>query len=132
MVTFKLVFGLKGGRCVQKEVAEPTSKTLIGKQIGETIQGDTIGFPGYELTITGGSDYCGFPMRKDVPGFARKKILAVKGIGMKKKAPGIRQKKTVCGNTIHPKIAQINVKVIKEGKEPLAQPTEEKKEEKKE
>lgn len=132
MVSFKLVFGLKGGRCIQKEVAEPAAKTLIGKQIGETIQGDTLGFTGYELEITGGSDYCGFPMRKDVQGFARKKILAVKGIGMKQKAPGIRQKKTVCGNTIHPKIAQINVKVLKEGAEPLAPPAEAKKEEKKE
>ena len=131
MVSFKLVFGLKGGRCVQKEVAEPAAKTLIGKQIGDTIQGDTLGFAGYELLITGGSDYCGFPMRKDVPGFARKKILAVKGIGIKKKAQGIRQKKTVCGNTIHPKIAQINVKVVKEGTEPLAPPAEEKKAEEK-
>ena len=66
-------------------------------------------------------------MRKDVEGFARKKILIVEGVGLKKKAPGIRLKTTVCGNTIHPKITQVNLKVLKEGKEPIAAP--EKKEE---
>ena len=43
----------------------------------------------------------------------------------------IRIRKTVCGNTIHPKITQVNLKVTKEGKEPLAAPPAEKKEEKK-
>ena len=131
MVSFKLVFGLKDGHCVQKELQEPAAKTLLGKQIGDTIAGDSIGFAGYEFSITGGSDYCGFPMRKDVQGFNRKHILTVHGTGIKKKAPGIRQKKTVCGNTIHPKIAQINLKVLKQGSEPLAPPAEKKAEEKK-
>ena len=129
MVSFKLVFGLKNGRCVQKEIQDATAKTLFGKQIGDSIIGDTIGFAGYEFKITGGSDYCGFPMRKDVTGFGRKKILAVHGVGIHKKAQGIRQKKTVCGNGIHPKIAQINMKVLKEGAQPLAPPAEAKKEE---
>lgn len=128
MVSFKLVFGLKNGLCVQKELAEQDSKALIGKQIGDKISGDTIGFTGYEFEITGGSDYCGFPMRKDLSGAGRKKILTVQGVGVKKAANGIRQKKTVCGNTIHQKIAQVNLKILKEGKEPLAPPKEEKKE----
>lgn len=128
MVTFKLVFGLKGGRCVQKELQDANTKPLLGKQIGDKIEGDKIGFDGYEFEITGGSDYCGFPMRKDLPGLARKKILTVQGIGVKKLANGIRQKKTVCGNTIHQKISQINLKILKEGKEPLAPPADAKKE----
>lgn len=126
MVTFKIVFGLKDGKCVQKEIQDSNAKALFGKQIGDTIVGDTIGFAGYELQITGGSDYCGFPMRKDVQGFGRKKILTVQGVGVRKKAKGLRQKKTVCGNTIHPKIAQVNLKVIKEGKEALSAPSEQK------
>lgn len=132
MASFKLVFGLKNGQCVQKELADQESKKLLGKQIGDAISGDTIGFAGYEFKITGGSDYCGFPMRKDIQGAVRKRILAVEGIGVRKKAKGIRQKKTVCGNIIHPKIAQVNLKVTKEGKEPLAPPKEEKKEDIKE
>ena len=131
MVSFKVVIGTKEGKCVQKDIQEPESKSFLGKKIGDTISGDHIGLSGYEFQVTGGSDYCGFPMRKDVEGFARKKILAVEGIGLKKKAKGIRVRKTVCGNTIHPKISQVNLKVTKEGKEPLAMPKKEGEAEKK-
>ncbi len=130
MVSFKVVIGTKDGKCVQKELQEPEAKALLGKKIGDTIKGDTIGLAGYEFQLTGGSDYCGFPMRKDVDGFARKRILAVQGIGLKKRGPGIRTRKTVCGNTVHPKISQVNLKVTTAGKEPLVAPAapEEKKE----
>lgn len=129
MVSFKVVIGTKEGKCVQKDIQEPEAKTFLGKKIGDAVSGDHIGLAGYEFIITGGSDYCGFPMRKDVEGFARKRILAIEGIGLKKKAKGIRVRKTVCGNAIHPKISQVNLKITKEGKEPLAPPAAEKKEE---
>ncbi len=119
MVGFKIVIGTKDGKCHQKEVAEADSKNLIGKKIGETIKGELIGLTGYEFLITGGTDSAGFPMRKDIAGSGRKRILAVAGVGLKKKAKGIRKRKTVCGNTIHIKISQINLKVLKEGKEKL-------------
>jgi len=125
MAAFKIVIGTKNGKCIQKEVAEADAKTLIGKKIGDTIKGEIIGLTGYEFLITGGSDYAGFPMRKDISGANRKKILAVEGIGMKKQGDGQRQRKTVCGNTIHANTAQINVKVTTEGKTPLAPPAEE-------
>ncbi len=128
MIGFKLVIGFKNGQCVQKEVPESASKALLGKKIGSKISGVDIGFDGYEFEITGGSDYAGFPMRKDLTGVGRKRILAVKGVGIKKKAKGIRQRKTVCGNTIHQKISQVNVKVLKEGKEKLIIPKEKKEE----
>ncbi len=129
MAQFKIVVGTKNGKCVQKELSEDESKSLLGKKIGESLAGEGIGFAGYEFLITGGSDHCGFPMRKDVDGAGRKRILAVKGIGLKKKAKGIRQRKTVCGNMINPKTAQINMKVTKEGAEKLVEekPKEEKK-----
>lgn len=119
MVSFKLVIGTKQGKCVQKEVQEPDANIFLGKKIGETINGEVIGLSGYEFLITGGSDYCGFPMRNDVSGVGRKRILAVQGVGLKKKGKGVRQRKTVCGNTVHAKISQINLKILKEGKEPL-------------
>ncbi|MBW3004611.1 30S ribosomal protein S6e [Candidatus Woesearchaeota archaeon] len=119
MVGFKVVIGTKDGKCHQKEIPEEDSKNLVGKKIGDTIKGELIGLTGYEFTITGGTDYAGFPMRKDIVGTGRKRILAVAGIGLKKKAKGIRKRKTVCGNTIHAKISQINLKVLKEGKEKL-------------
>lgn len=131
MVSFKLVIGTKQGKCLQKEITEPDANVFLGKKIGDKIAGETIGFTGYEFQITGGSDYAGFPMREDIPGVGRKRILAVEGIGLKKIAKGIRVRKTVCGNTIHPKIVQINLKVTKEGTTPLPLPEpKEKKEEK--
>jgi len=134
MVTFKVVIGTKKGKCIQKEIAEPDSKNIIGKKIGETIKGELLGLTGYEFEITGGSDHAGFPMRKDIQGTGRKRILSVQGIGMKKRRKGQRQRKTVCGNTIHTKTSQINIKITKEGKTPLEEPkkeTQEKETEKK-
>jgi len=132
MVSFKLVIGTKEGKCLQKDLQEPEANTLLGKKIGEKIAGDLVGFTGYEFEVTGGSDYCGFPMRKDVEGVARRRILAVEGIGLRNtKEKGIRTRKTVCGNTIHPKIAQVNLRVLTQGKDPLPIPAKvEKKEEK--
>jgi small subunit ribosomal protein S6e len=122
MVTFKVVIGTKNGKCIQKEVPEPDSKGFIGKKIGDAIKGELIGLTGYEFLITGGSDHAGFPMRKDIQGPGRKRILTIEGIGVKKRRKGQRQRKTVCGNTIHNNISQINLKITQEGKTPLAAP----------
>ena len=131
MPSMKAVIGMKDGRSVQKEVSETDTKGFLSKKIGDVVKGEVFGLSGYEFEVTGGSDYCGFPMRKDVAGFQRRKILAVEGVGLKKEAKGIRIRKTVCGNVIHPKTAQINLKVVKEGSEPLLPPKgAEKKEEK--
>lgn len=119
MADFKLVIGLKEGKCVQQEVKDADASVFLGLKIGDTVKGDSFGLTGYEFLITGGSDHCGFPMRKDVPGSGRKKIFAVEGIGMKKKGKGKKQRKTLCGNTVHANISQINLKVTKEGKQKL-------------
>lgn len=132
MADFKLTINsIKEGLSVQREVKDPQASVFMGKKIGEKIDGGLIGLTNYEFEITGGSDDCGFPMRKDVPGVRRKRILAVKGVGIKRRlGKGIKQRKTVCGNTIHENIVQINLKVLKEGKESLG--FKQKKEEKKE
>ena len=130
MVEFKLVLSnAQTGKTVQKEIKDPDSKRLVGLKIGDKVNGDLFEMPGYEFEITGGSDYCGFPMRKDLPGVARKKVLLVKGVGLKDALQGIRKRRTICGNTIHQKISQINLKVLKEGKEALVGDQKEEKEE---
>ncbi|MBU0665989.1 MAG: 30S ribosomal protein S6e [Nanoarchaeota archaeon] len=122
MVEFKLNIGNpKTGKTYKKEIVEEEAKPLLGKKIGDKIKGELIGFPGYEFEITGGSDYCGFPMRKDVGGSARKKILIASGVGTRHKRKGIRLRRTVAGNTVYSKTAQINIKVIKEGKASLGE-----------
>ncbi|MFP4423803.1 MAG: 30S ribosomal protein S6e [Candidatus Woesearchaeota archaeon] len=115
---FKVVIA-KDGKCVQREVKDDQAEVFLNKKIGETITGDSFGLSGYEFLITGGSDRAGFPMRKDLPGAGRKRILAVKGIGVRKKRHGQRQRKTVSGSTIYAETAQINLKVLKAGKEDL-------------
>ena len=133
MAEFKVVISdPKSGKSIQKEVKETDAAPFIGLKIGDTVKGDSIGFSGYEFAITGGSDHAGFPMRSDVAGSQRKKILAVSGIGIDNKKKyrkkskkglrtmdGMRQRKTVAGNTIHEKTAQVNLKVLKLGKEDL-------------
>src|SRR3989338_5548951 len=116
MVEFKVVISdPKTGLSVQKEVKEPAAKAFLGLKMGDTLKGEVIDLQGYDFEITGGSDFCGFPMRKDVVGVGRKKILAYVGVGVRKQEKGMLQRKTVCGNTVHAKIAQINLKVTKIG-----------------
>jgi len=137
MAEFKLVLNTKDGKSFQKQASGKEAENLLGKNIGDKISGDKIGFAGYEFEITGGSDFAGFPMRKGVKGFGRKKILLGKGTGFsglsrwKKKKKGIRQKKSVCGETIYPKITQVNMKILKQGSAPLKEKAEEAKEGKK-
>ena len=128
MAEFKLVISDKG-KSAQKEVKESAADTLLGLKIGDKVKGEDLGFAGYEFEITGGSDFCGFPMRQDVTGTKRTRILATKGIGVNEKRKGIRVRKSVCGNTIHEQITQVNLKVTKAGAAPIIEekPKEEKK-----
>lgn len=110
----------KEGKCYQKELKAPQTTALIGKNIGETIPGDAVDLPGFEFQITGGSDYCGFPMRKGILG-VRKKITLYGGVGFSGGAEGERRRKTVCGHKINETITQLNLKVTKEGAKKLSE-----------
>ena len=119
---------VKAKKSYKKEL---DSNPLINKKINEIVSGDEFGFKGYEFKITGGSDKQGFPMRADLPGVGRRKILVVSGVGAKQKEKGMKQRKSVHGNTIDENISQINLKVEKYGKDNLPKilGLEEKKEE---
>ncbi len=120
MVEYKLNIGdVVSKKTLKKDVKDAEAEIFLDKKIGDTVKGDLFGLNGYELTITGGSDNAGFPMRRDVMGGARKKILIVKGIGLRKNVEGRKVRRTVAGNTITAKTIQINLKVTKAGKTPL-------------
>ena len=120
----KLVLGdPKTGKCYQREVKDDAAKAFVGLKIGDKIRGELFDLTGYEFEITGGSDHCGFPMRRDLDGSARKKILSVQGVGVTRREKGIRYKKTIAGNTIHDKTAQVNLKILKHGPQKLAPET---------
>lgn len=119
MVNFKLcISDPSSGKTFQREVKDSLASPFIGLNIGETIKGDLFDMGDYELQITGGSDYCGFPMRKGILGL-RKKITIYGGVGFRGEAKGIKRRKTVCGHKIHERISQINLKVIKQGSKKL-------------
>ena len=113
MVDFKIVISDPStGKTYQKEVKDDDARKFMGLKIGDKLKGDFLELSNVEIEVTGGSDYCGFPMRKDVWGSGRKRILAVGGVGIRKREKGIKKRKTVCGNTTHAKISQINVRVL--------------------
>ncbi|HLC50528.1 MAG TPA: 30S ribosomal protein S6e [Candidatus Nanoarchaeia archaeon] len=121
MANFKLcISDPTTGKTFQKEVKDSMAKPFMGLNIGETVTGDNFELSGYEFQITGGSDYCGFPMRRGILGM-RKKIALYGGIGFKGAEKGIKKRKTVCGHKVHEKIAQINLKVTKQGSKKLAE-----------
>lgn len=100
------------------ELEETRTVPLIGKKIGEIIDGAVLGLPKHKLQITGGSDKDGFPMRKNVHGGVRKRIILSGGTGFNPKKEGERRRKTVRGNVITEEIVQINFKIIEKPKHP--------------
>jgi small subunit ribosomal protein S6e len=119
MVEFKICIGDKTGKTYQKEIKDEEAAPFMGLNIGEKINGETIGMTGYELEISGGSDSCGFPMRRGIQG-VRKKITSIGGVGFAKPIKGQKQRKTVCGFKVNENISQINLKIVKEGAKKLA------------
>lgn len=121
MVSFKLcISDPSTGKTFQKEVKDNLARPFLGLNIGETIKGDNFELSGFEFLITGGSDFCGFPMRKGILGL-RKNITIYGGVGFRGDAKGIKRRKTVCGHKIHEKISQINLKVVKQGSKKLSE-----------
>jgi small subunit ribosomal protein S6e len=130
MVEFKVVIGLKDGKTVQKVIQGAEAENLLKKRIGQAISGDLLGMPGYEFLVSGGSDKCGFPMRKGIQE-PRKVVLTGEGVGFcgmkrprkkgkkRRNQEGLVRKRTVCGEMITKIIHQVNLKATKEGAQPL-------------
>jgi small subunit ribosomal protein S6e len=120
----------KSGKTFQTMVSGHYANSLVGKKIGEEFDGIFVSLPGFKLVLTGGSDKDGFPMRPDLPGQRRKKLLVSKSLGFRPKDNGVRRRKTYRGNIISPDIVQINMKITTHGSkkvEDLIKPAEESK-----
>lgn len=113
MAKMKLSVSTSDGKVQNLEVEGDRAQPLLGKRIGETMDGTALGLQGMELEITGGSDKDGFPMRKDVHGGVRSRILISKGVGFQEAKEGERRRKLVRGNTVTEDIVQVNLKVLK-------------------
>jgi small subunit ribosomal protein S6e len=131
LTNFKLTVSDIKGKSVTKELKDNDGNPLLGLQIGNETDAVIVGLKG-KLKITGGSDKSGVPMRSDIHGAARKRVLLTKGVGLQDAEIGQRVRKLMRGNIISEEIYQLNCKY--DGELPVEAPEEttEKSEEKKE
>jgi len=116
MAEFKTVIAdPKEKKAYQKVLAEDKSNALVGKTIGEEIDGIFLDLPGYRLKITGGSDNSGVPLRGDIDGNQRRKILMTESVGFHPVRHGQRRRKLIRGRSLNSEVSQINLKVIEYG-----------------
>ncbi len=99
-------------RAWQVRINDERTRRLIGLKIGDTFPGDLIGLKNVQLQIKGGTDNSGFPMRPDIMGGVKKRVLLSGPPGFHPREKGERRRKMVRGNTITEDIVQINT-VIK-------------------
>ncbi len=129
MANFKLTISDIKGKSISKELKDSDANPFLGLQIGNETDASIAGLTG-KLKLTGGSDKSGVPMRSDVHGAARKRVLLVKGVGLQDAEYGQRKRKLMRGNTVSEEIYQLNCKF--DGELPVEVPAEEKTEAKKE
>ena len=106
---------MKTGKSYNVTVSGHHANSLIGKSIGEVVDGIFVGLPGYKVKITGGSDGNGTPMRSDLPGTKRVKLLLSDSKGFHEKYPGQRKRTAIRGSTVSAEIVQINMAVAEYG-----------------
>ncbi|MHA2602082.1 MAG: 30S ribosomal protein S6e [Candidatus Thorarchaeota archaeon SMTZ1-83] len=117
---FKLVISdPEEGKAIQYELDDAKTNALVGRNVGDIVEGDVLGLPGYKFKITGGSDASGFPIRPDVHGSGKKRILIRGPPGFRSKRKGIAKRKTVRGRELSSNISQVNLRIEEKGSTPL-------------
>ena len=132
MTNFKLTISDIKGKSISKELKDSDANPLLGLQLGNETDATIVGLTG-KLKLTGGSDKSGIPMRNDIHGAARNRVLLARGVGLQDAEAGQRKRKLMRGNTISEEIYQVNCKF--DGELPVEAPAEnaeEKTEDKKE
>ncbi len=98
------------------ELEEGRAVPLIGRRVGETVDGAMVDLPAHKLQIMGGSDKDGVPMRPSVHGGVRRNVMLSGGVGFNPENKGERKRKAVRGNVITDEIVQINTKIVEKPK----------------
>jgi len=116
LAKFKLIVSDPStGKSNASEIEGARAQALIGRSLGETIDGSPLGIAQSHLRITGGCDKNGIPMRPDVHGGVKKHIVLSAGPGFKPTRHGERRRKLIRGRTITDETYQINFIISKEG-----------------
>jgi len=104
------------------ELEGAKAQVLVGRSIGDIIDGSQIGFSGSKLKITGGCDKDGIPMRADVHGGGKKYVVLSGGVGFRPTRHGERRRKLVRGQMITDETYQVNTMVFTGQVEPEEKP----------
>ena len=82
MAKFKVVISdPETGKSDVVELEEARAVPLIGRKIGDVLDGVAVGLAGHKVLITGGTDSSGFPMRPDLHGGIKARVLLSGGVG---------------------------------------------------
>jgi small subunit ribosomal protein S6e len=120
MAKFKVIISdPETGTSKVVELEEARAVPFIGRKIGESIDGAVVDLPAHRLQIMGGSDRDGVPIRPNVHGGGRRRVVLSGGVGFNPQNKGQRRRKTVRGEVITDEIAQINTKIIQKPKKPV-------------
>ncbi|HUS77907.1 MAG TPA: 30S ribosomal protein S6e [Patescibacteria group bacterium] len=104
------------GKSQRVELEDGRMAPLIGRRIGETIDGTIAGLAGHKILLTGGTDKDGIPMRPDVHGGTKARIVLSGGVGFKPKNKGERKRVVVRGNTVTQETTFLNFKIVEKPK----------------
>lgn len=98
------------------ELEDARMAPLVGRRIGEVIDGTVADLAGYKLQLTGGTDKDGIPMRPDVHGGVKARVVLSGGVGYKPRNKGERKRVVVRGNTVTTETTFLNFKIIEKPK----------------
>ncbi len=113
MAKFQLIVSDPKSRASRAATIEGVkAQALIGKSIGEEVDGKLLGVGNVKLKITGGTDKDGVPMRFDVQGSARKRAILSGGVGYRPLSDGERMRKLVRGRVVSDETLQVNSVVV--------------------
>jgi len=104
------------GKSQKVELEDNRMGPLVGRRIGEVIDGTVADLAGHKLLLTGGTDKDGIPMRPDVHGSAKSRIILSGGVGYKPKRKGERKRMVVRGNTVSIETTFLNFKIVEKPK----------------
>ena len=119
MAKFKVIVSdPQTGTSKVMELEEARAAPFIGRRIGEVMDGAVVDMPSTKVQIMGGSDKDGVPMKPNVHGGVRRKVVLGGGVGFKAKKSGERRRKAVRGNIVTDEIVQINMKLVDQPAKP--------------
>lgn len=104
------------GTSQKVELEDARMTPLIGRRIGEVLDGSVANLPGHRIQLTGGCDKDGIPMRPDVHGGVKARVVLSGGVGYKPKNRGERRRVTVRGNIVTADTTFLNFKVVEKPK----------------